>query len=70
MIVFRDQHNHQEINNSIQEETHHIRINVINPYIDHEYHLSEKKPNQEIFGLFILYHKFLMVLQVRVKLVG
>jgi len=47
VIVFHDRHNHQEINNSIQEEIHHIQINVINQYIDHEYHLINKKKLQK-----------------------
>jgi hypothetical protein len=42
VIVFHDQHNHQEINNWIQVEIHHIQINVINPYIVREYHLKMK----------------------------
>jgi hypothetical protein len=45
VIVYHDQHNHQEINNLIQVEIHHIQINVINQYIVHEYHLINIKKN-------------------------
>ena len=67
MIVYHDQHNHQEINNSIQVEIHHIQINVINRYIVHEYHLKIKIKikHKSIYS----YHKFSMVLQVQVILV-
>ena len=69
MIVCLDRHNHQEINNSIQEEIHHIQINVIDPYIDHECHLNEYHVKQIKDIVFIFYRIFLMVLQVQVELV-
>jgi hypothetical protein len=34
VIVFHDRHNHQEINNSIQVENHHIQINGEDRNID------------------------------------
>jgi hypothetical protein len=49
VIVYHDQHNRQETDNSIQVEIHHIQINVINPYIAHEYHLMKHQKIQHNF---------------------
>ena len=41
MIIFHDQHNHQETNNLLLVGIHHIQIILINQNITHEYPLFE-----------------------------